>query len=270
MLQTPPFAAVEERERLENKELPVMEIFGPTVQGEGAVIGQQTFFIRFGLCDYKCTMCDSMHAVDPQLVSQNAKWMKQEDIYQALEKHKQIEAPMGTFWVTLSGGNPAIHDLDYLTAKLLSNQWSTAVETQGTLTPRWLHRCDVITVSPKSPGMGERFDPDVFANFLRVYRGHRGLNVKIVVFKQEDLDFASRVFRIAQTEGLDFDRFYLSQGNPYPPHIKTLHSSSDVFWAKLRTQYLHLLGKIMQDNVLSQVKFLPQWHVWLWANKQGV
>jgi 7-carboxy-7-deazaguanine synthase len=36
-----------------NKEarIPVMEIFGPTVQGEGMVIGQKTMFVRTAGCD---------------------------------------------------------------------------------------------------------------------------------------------------------------------------------------------------------------------------
>lgn len=246
-----------------------MEIFGPTVQGEGSVIGQQTFFIRFGACDYKCTMCDSMHAVDPIQVHKNAHWMKQDEIFARLcEFREESRSPVS--WVTLSGGNPAIHDLYDLCDKLVRNRWFIAVETQGTLAPGWLHNVDVLTVSPKSPGMGEKFDAEVFEEFLHRFRGHKGLAVKIVVFKQEDLDFAGRIVLQCRRHSVFSDKIYLSQGNPYPPHIKTLHSSNEVLWAKLRTQYLHLLPKVMADSLLAQVKFLPQWHVWLWGNKQGV
>jgi len=42
----------------------VSEIFGPTIQGEGALIGQPTVFVRTGGCDYRCTWCDTLHAVD--------------------------------------------------------------------------------------------------------------------------------------------------------------------------------------------------------------
>ena len=44
--------------------LRIAEIFGPTIQGEGAVIGQPTVFVRAGGCDYRCDWCDSLHAVD--------------------------------------------------------------------------------------------------------------------------------------------------------------------------------------------------------------
>ncbi len=36
---------------------PIMEIFGPVVQGEGALIGKPTHFVRFGGCDYRCSWC---------------------------------------------------------------------------------------------------------------------------------------------------------------------------------------------------------------------
>lgn len=41
-------------ERSKEARIPVMEIFGPTVQGEGMVIGQKTMFVRTAGCDYRC------------------------------------------------------------------------------------------------------------------------------------------------------------------------------------------------------------------------
>ena len=46
-------------------QLRIAEVFGPTIQGEGALIGEPTVFVRTGGCDYRCAWCDSMHAVDP-------------------------------------------------------------------------------------------------------------------------------------------------------------------------------------------------------------
>ena len=44
----------------------VSEIFGPTVQGEGPLIGQPSVFVRTGGCDYRCSWCDTLYAVLPQ------------------------------------------------------------------------------------------------------------------------------------------------------------------------------------------------------------
>jgi 7-carboxy-7-deazaguanine synthase len=131
------------------KKIPLVEMFGPTIQGEGAVIGQQTYFMRFGLCDYKCKMCDSMNAVDPLQVKLNAKWLTQLDIYnEFMAFHKEGS----TRWITLSGGNPCIHDLTELVLNLNDTGFKFAVETQGTFAPDWLKYCRIVTCSPKGPG----------------------------------------------------------------------------------------------------------------------
>src|SRR5215472_17562041 len=175
-----------------NKKIPLVEVFGPTVQGEGAVIGQLTYFLRFGLCDYACTMCDSMHAVDPAQVKKNATWLTQEQIYQAFTL--QNDAP-NVRWITYSGGNPCIHDLSELTIALRSRGYKIAVETQGTFAPQWLWKTNIVTVSPKGPGMGEKFEHNVFRKFFDVTHQHPGFNVKIVVFGEEDLEFARTIIQ---------------------------------------------------------------------------
>jgi len=52
--------------------IPVLEIFGPVIQGEGPLAGQVSHFVRLGLCDYRCSWCDSMFAVDPAQVKEHA------------------------------------------------------------------------------------------------------------------------------------------------------------------------------------------------------
>ncbi len=46
------------------KGIPVLEIFGPTIQGEGMVIGQKTMFVRTAGRDYSCGWCDSAFTWD--------------------------------------------------------------------------------------------------------------------------------------------------------------------------------------------------------------
>ena len=38
------------------KLIPVVEIFGPTIQGEGAEAGVPTHFVRVGGCDFRCAL----------------------------------------------------------------------------------------------------------------------------------------------------------------------------------------------------------------------
>src|SRR3954453_18669879 len=102
-------AAVETRAPTVGKTFPVIEVFGPTIQGEGAEAGLPTHFVRFGGCDYRCTWCDTMYAVDPASVRATAERLSVDDIIRRV-------AGLGgrPEWVTLSGGNPALHRLEDL------------------------------------------------------------------------------------------------------------------------------------------------------------
>ena len=224
-------------------------------------------------CDYKCTMCDSMHAVDPQRVKANAKWLTQEEIFEALQTHRESQGPHSTKWVTFSGGNPLIHDLDHLVQLLIADNWDIAVETQGTLYEDWVQACDVITVSPKGPGMGEQLEIDKLDAFMDHLRGHQGLNMKVVIFDERDLEVAAMLYErylLADHHYFNKYHFYLSLGNPYPPGTPIDFASPDVLRHELLERYLSLLADVMKHPVLCNVKFLPQWHVLLWGNKQGV
>ena len=196
------------------KKIPVIECFGPTVQGEGIVAGTRTVFIRFGLCDYKCKMCDSMHAVDPLRVRENAKWLTQEEIYN-LASERLTTGNCNS--ITYSGGNPCIHDLSFLTTCFKAAGVEIAVETQGTICPLWLLDCRWITVSPKGPGMGEKFEPRVFSEFLERLESndHPGVSIKVVLFDSRDLEFASAVAE-DNPSYVEDGKFFLSLGNPYP------------------------------------------------------
>ena len=83
----------------------VSEIFGPTVQGEGSVIGKPTVFVRTGGCDYRCSWCDSKFAVLPEFRSTWPR-MSPEEVF--AEVKRLSPCPI---LVTLSGGNPALQPL---------------------------------------------------------------------------------------------------------------------------------------------------------------
>lgn len=257
------------------KRIPLVEVFGPTIQGEGSVIGQQTYFLRFGLCDSKCVMCDSMHAVDPRQVKKNAEWLTQFEIAGKLE---HIWKEGSTRWVTFSGGNPCIHDLGVLVALLKATGWNIAVETQGTVYPEWLKAVDVITISPKGPGIGENTDFEVLDQFMdattvkfSVLEGifHAPECVmKVVVFDQRDLEFAASVY---ERYASYVSSFFLSQGNPYPPGYYESEAPATHLEHidQLLKNYRMLFEDISVHPVLSKTKFLPQWHLFVWGNDRG-
>ena len=280
-----------DQERAQAKLIPLVEMFGPTIQGEGTVIGQQTYFLRFGLCDYKCTMCDSLHAVIPAFVKKNALWLNQQTIFEQLWEFRK---PHSTDWITFSGGNPAIHDLTHLVELCHGNGLKVNVETQGTRWLPWLSQVDSLTISPKGPGMGETHDHLVFMRFIDSLHNHlaasEGLRpslcIKIVVFDQRDLDFAAHIFTVLKEHDLFWNTdtsnsFYLSLGNDLPPppdgSPTTIQVAPDDYKPvsgdehrnRMLMHYRLLYEDIQTHPVLSKVRFLPQWHTFVWGNDQG-
>lgn len=264
-----------------DKSIAVMEIFGPTIQGEGAMIGVRTMFVRFGGCDYRCAKCDSLHAVMPQAVKKNAQWMNQENIFDHLNEQYQ---KTGCDWVTLSGGNPVMWDLTFLVEMLQDAGIKVAVETQGTIYRPWVAQCDQITISPKSPGMGEKFEEPKFRSFLNralFETDGRGLNhsktcIKVPVFSQQDLEFCAGLDSMIDfIAGEDPVVKYMSLGNSYPPAL-----DAETGWQLLKPEH-HLVSELLndfgilledflQDGRLQDWRFTPQLHVLVWGNKAGV
>ena len=137
--------------------LRIAEIFGPTVQGEGALIGAPTVFIRAGGCDYRCSWCDSMHAVDS---ANRHDWaaMTPDQIWQRVRELSGGKP----LTVSISGGNPAIQDFDPVIALGRAEGYGFACETQGSIARPWFADLDMLVLSPKPPSSGETVDWDAF------------------------------------------------------------------------------------------------------------
>jgi len=112
--------------------LRIAEIFGPTIQGEGALIGQPTVFVRAGGCDYRCSWCDSMHAVDS---AYRDSWAAM-DAAQVWARVRELSGGR-PLTVSISGGNPAIQDFGPLIAMGRAEGYAFALETQGSIARDW-------------------------------------------------------------------------------------------------------------------------------------
>lgn len=231
---------------------PVVEIFGPTLQGEGSQAGVKTHFVRFGYCDSRCRWCDSDHAVLPQLVKKNARWLTSKEIVQ----HTTLQGVAR--WVTLSGGNPAIHKLQEVVSGFQDAGYLVHVETQATVAAAWLANCDHVTLSPKPPSSGEVFDEGAFRLVKRVV--DRPVTTKVVVFDETDYRWARDVIR-PLTRG----RLYLSVGTDRPTD-----EDEQASWNSVMQRYRWLADRVNNDPAMGDVAVLPQLHVLLWGHKLGV
>jgi 7-carboxy-7-deazaguanine synthase len=248
----------------QDRKFPVVEIFGPTLQGEGAMIGVPTHFIRFGGCDYKCGfneatgewrkdgwVCDSLHAVLPKHVRLAPKLTAGEIITRLIGLKGS-----GLRWVTFSGGNPLLHELGSLVKRLHDSGMSVAVETQGTLFKTWVADADVVTVSPKPPSTFQPFDMLILDRFLAGFEGRSKVNLKIVIWDEDDLGYATSVRRRYPRVPM-----FLSVCNDWQKP-----ETNDDLLARLRWMQETIIDRF---PLLHDVPITPQLHVLLWGNDRG-
>ena len=115
--------------------LPLMEAFY-TIQGEGFYTGSSAYFLRIGGCDVGCHWCDVKESWDVE----RHPTTKVEEMISSI-----LEYPCDT--VVVTGGEPLMWDMSYLTQSLKIKGLKTHLETSGShkLTGEW----DWICLSPK-------------------------------------------------------------------------------------------------------------------------
>lgn len=254
------------REELHRPGFPVIEVFGPVVQGEGPAAGRPCYFVRFGGCDYRCSWCDSMYAVDPEEVREHAVRMTSKEILDEIKK-----LPEGPGIVILSGGNPALHDLTDL-VRLLQTKAGLAVhvETQGSVWRPWLSQADKLIISPKPPSSGmvsgthtiqlEGFMGHVYA---APRAGTAWCALKVVVAGEDDYLYASDV----HTKYPEVP-FYLSVMTPQEIPFDMVER----VWLPMEVgrRYKWLCERAQSDSVMSDAVILPQLHVIAHGAARGV
>ena len=235
----------------------VSEIFGPTIQGEGVLIGQPTVFVRTGGCDYRCSWCDSLHAVDSQY---RVDWkpMTVEAIWSEVEALSDGRPLM----VSLSGGNPAIQPLGPLIVHGHDRGYRFALETQGSVSRDWFSALDVLVLSPKPPSSGMEFDAEALLACLASAGPEPRIVLKFVVFDEDDYAFARQVAALCPALPV-----YLQPGNHTPPPPGADDAVIDLTGIMERMYWL--VDRVIADRWFAAT-VLPQLHVLLWGNKRGV
>ena len=241
------------------KSILISEIFGPTIQGEGSLIGRPTVFVRSGGCDFRCNWCDTLYAVLPE---HKADWTPQSPA----QIIAQVEKLSGGFpiLITVSGGNPALQPLEPLLDLGHARGHTFALETQASRPQSWFSKLDHLVLSPKPPSSGMEFSPEKLRESIESTKneaevtGNTQLSLKVVVFDEDDYVFARQIHALHPEIP-----FYLSVGNPSPQN-GTEADSGD-----LVARFEWLLARAARDGWFG-VTISPQLHVLLWGNKRGV
>lgn len=236
--------------------IPVIEMFGPTIQGEGAVIGVKTMFVRTYGCDYRCRWCDSAFTWDGS-AKDKVTMMEPQEILDGL-----LELAGENFnCVTISGGNPALigEAMGEFISLLHERGIQAAIETQGSRWQDWFHEVDVLTISPKPPSSGMQTDWDKLDEIMHrvADNGKAAHSLKVVVFNQEDYEYARKVhFRYPEVP------LFLQPGND------NVTEEGDIS-GRLLGRLEWLFERVIADPQMNRARVLPQLHALIWHNKRG-
>lgn len=146
------------------RKIPLVEEFY-TIQGEGFHTGKAAYFIRVGGCDVGCSWCDTKFSWNPSL----------HPVVPADQIIKHVlEYPAAA--VVVTGGEPLMVNMEYLTGKLKVKGIETFLETSGAypLSGNW----DWICLSPKKNA------PPLDGIFSKADE------LKVIISSREDIDWA--------------------------------------------------------------------------------
>jgi organic radical activating enzyme len=150
--------------RLNQLTLPLMEQFY-TIQGEGRYSGRAAYFIRLAGCDIGCVWCDVKDSWDKMmhpLVS----------VQSIIDQVKEIP----TDFIVITGGEPALYDLNLLVDALHSLGFEVAIETSGVYPLKG--NVDWYCFSPK------KFKKSCDEAYLRANE------LKVVIYHPSDFEWA--------------------------------------------------------------------------------
>lgn len=143
--------------------LPLMEEFY-TIQGEGFHTGKAAYFIRVGGCDVGCHWCDVKESWDANLhPPTNA-----DTIVENANKYSDT--------VVITGGEPLMWSMDYLTQQLQLKGIKTHIETSGAY--QFSGTWDWFCLSPKKTmlPLQEAYD--------------NADELKVIIYNKNDFQFA--------------------------------------------------------------------------------
>ncbi len=104
--------------------LEINEIFGPTIQGEGKLVGTPSVFIRFGKCNFSCEgfnveyetpsgikkcACDSYYAVDKEFRNTWTKYKSYEEVLSEVDKLTNLYHYDYKMDIVITGGEPLLY-----------------------------------------------------------------------------------------------------------------------------------------------------------------
>ena len=216
-----------------------------SIQGEGALVGVPSVFVRTAGCNLRCTWCDTPYT----------SWSPEGVDRQVAEIAAEVAAFRARH-VVVTGGEPLIApEIVPLTEALCALGLHITIETAGTVFAPVA--CNLMSISPKLANSTPwetpwaqtherlRIQPDVLRRLAASYE----YQLKFVVVRPEDLEEIRSVVRTAGAE---------------PGRVVLMPEGTDPEVLRERGRWLAELCK--QEGF----RFSPRLHIELWGNRRGV
>ena len=249
--------------------LEVNEIFGPTIQGEGKLVGNPSVFVRFGNCNMSCEgfkveyetpsgikkfSCDSYYASDSAFQEQ---WNKYESSKPLIEEVNKL-LPSYLVDIVITGGEPLIYWKDIEFQKFLhyyiNAGYKITIETNAsiniTLNQPW-HKEILFSMSVKLSNSGESLSKRININTLtNIINLNNQSYLKFVVDKSS-----------LQTASNEIDDL-LKQIPKCEVYLMPMGDSAD----DIDKNSLSVINLCLKKGF----KYSDRLHIRVWNNKRGV
>ncbi|MFP4417298.1 MAG: radical SAM protein [Chitinivibrionales bacterium] len=154
--------------------LKVSELF-TSIQGESTHVGRPCFFIRLAGCNLRCVYCDTVYACD------------QEGYDYSVDRLINFAGEQKIPLVEITGGEPLLQsETPELCRRLLENNFTVMIETNGTLDIGAVPANCIRIVDVKCPDSGEK-DSFLLTNLDKLNASDE---LKFVLSSREDFDWA--------------------------------------------------------------------------------
>jgi len=222
----------------------IAEIFY-SLQGEGALIGVPSVFVRTSGCNLRCTWCDTPYT----------SWAPEGE-ERSLDSIVEEMNRYGASHVVITGGEPMIApEIGELTHRLSQH---VTIETAGTVDTHV--RCDLMSISPKLANSTPyerdggrwaqqherlRYQPEILKRLIQLY----SYQLKFVIVEEADL---AQVRAIVEEIGAAKSRVLLMPEGIDPAVLAE------------RGRWLAEVAK------REGFRFTPRLHIELWGNRRGI
>lgn len=248
--------------------LNISEIFGPTIQGEGRLVGSPSIFIRFASCNFKCegfnveyetpngikkVSCDTYYAVDTAFKKQ---WflLSFKDITNRVSKL----LPNYKIDIVITGGEPLLYWKDKEFQNLLKYYI-----TKG-------HKVTIETNASLNIKINEIYQKDIiFSMSVKLSNSLEPLNKRINVAT------LCEILNKTSDSYLKFviDTKFIQKEQEEITDILSKVPSSEVYLmpkGDTPTQLIKNSEEVIDMAIKNGYKYCDRLHIRVWGNKKGV